>query len=114
MTLEERAKDFIKRVHGSFIKKMKEATASNVKAGATCGARLPRWRDTNKKVKELRLRLERVNPEAEVQVIAYNRSVPFSIVYGTSEGCDEGNCETWGFYLDAFNGAELAAPKEGT
>ena len=52
------------------------------------------------KVKELQEKLQRVNPEAEVEVIVNNYPQKFTLVHGGSEGCTEKNCRDWGFYVD--------------
>jgi|SRR5271157_1406718 len=52
------------------------------------------------KNKEMIAKLQQYNPEAEFEVVAYNRVFDFSITYGNSEGCTKENCDKVGPYID--------------
>lgn len=46
------------------------------------------------KLKELVENLSEYNPEADVEIVVGSYSRPFSILYGTSEGCTPKSCDT--------------------
>ncbi len=55
------------------------------------------------KLIELIGRLTEYNPQAEVEVIAHNHSIPFSLCHGGGDGCTKQNCDTVSFYVDELN-----------
>ena len=52
--------------------------------------------------------LKLYNPEAEVDVIAMNKSQVFTLSWGGSEGVSKANCDSVSFYVDSLNKSESA------
>lgn len=50
------------------------------------------------KVRDLIKKLLDYNPDAEIAPLAHNRKQPFSISYGSGEGCKKENCDI--VYID--------------
>ena len=63
------------------------------------------------KVKEIQSKLQRINPEAEVQVIVENFPQKFSLSIGDQDGCTDATCRYLSFYVDSLNSSEK--PKAG-
>lgn len=61
-------------------------------------------------VADLRDKLLRYNPEANVRVIVDNQSQPFSLTYGGGDGVRPENCESIGFYVDGMCSNETRNP----
>jgi len=61
-----------------------------------------------KKVREVIEELGKYNPEADVGVLAMNRSHDFSLSCGGSDGCTKENCDNVFFDVDALNQSEKA------
>ena len=52
------------------------------------------------KVKELIKALEKINSEAETNVVAHCRSYNYTLSCGGGDGCTEENCDDLSFYVD--------------
>lgn len=52
------------------------------------------------KLKELIKNLSEYNPEADVEIVVGSSSRPYSILYGTSEGCTPKSCDTVVIYVE--------------
>jgi len=59
------------------------------------------------KVNQLIKELSEYNPDADITVIAHNKSYDFSICYGFSEGRKKDNCESVDIYVDDLCVSEL-------
>jgi len=62
------------------------------------------------KVKDLTVRLQKYNPEAEMNVIAHNKKYPFSLCFGGGDGGTIETADFVGFCVDSLCSAE----KEGS
>lgn len=52
------------------------------------------------KVKEIIEKLKEYNPEANVDVVAHNKSYDFTLAFGGCDGGTKENCEDVSFYVD--------------
>ncbi len=60
------------------------------------------------KVSQLIEKLGEYNPDADVDVIAMNRSQDFSMSWGGGDGCPKETCDSVSFYVDELNQSESA------